>query len=457
MNSGANCLYISLYEVPCTNGGQHGVGESCKPGYMNDAHYAIDVIDACGSREETYTGWGGSGNHSASTGGVATDWLLNELKNSSNFTHWNYLVEPNKNILLNSVRKWMREKPISQSTIQDLDRRLKVFSDKERMFNDLDVYNQNTSKVANAELAEYSVRVSQMFDYLLENPSEANNLAAENSVWVLDKNRFISWESYLPVFRVLGDFMRANPGVEWEEIRELLELHNIRDIVLLKSVLEDWKRPDLVKPTIAFKEHKRISSIYDEIKNVTNFKKYLQKFEGKFSTAHLVFDVDILDKNTLAVTHKPKTSEIKIVFNKNIDWEKRPRIIIAYTFIHEIIHAEMFRKLLSVANNKGFISEAKLIKYMKENKKEELFNAYLESESNPKNQSEYQHEIMAKRYVSTIVEFLKDLYGDKYTDIEYKTIVWMGLSKTKAWENLPRIEREEYEQIWKEKYWLWEK
>ena len=259
MNSGANCLYISLYEVPCTNGGQHGVGESCKPGYMNDAHYAIDVIDACGSREETYTGWGGSGNHSASTGGVATDWLLNELKNSSNFIHWNYLVEPNKNILLNSVRKWMREKPISQSTIQDLDRRLKVFSDKERMFNDLDVYNQNTSKVANAELAEYSVRVSQMFDYLLENPSEANNLAAENSVWVLDKNRFISWESYLPVFRALGDFMRANPGVEWEEIRELLELHNIRDIVLLKSVLEDWKRPDLVKPTIAFKEHKKLN------------------------------------------------------------------------------------------------------------------------------------------------------------------------------------------------------
>ena len=325
MNSGANCLYISLYEVPCTNGGQHGVGESCKPGYMNDAHYAIDVIDACGSREETYTGWGGSGNHSAST--------------------------PNKNILLNSVRKWMREKPISQSTIQDLDRRLKVFSDKERMFNDLDVYNQNTSKVANAELAEYSVRVSQMFDYLLENPSEANNLAAENSVWVLDKNRFISWESYLPVFRALGDFMRANPGVEWEEIRELLELHNIRDIVLLKSVLEDWKRPDLVKPTIAFKEHKKLNCIYNKVKNAANFKQYLKNFDSDFSTEHLIFDVGILKDGVNASTRSPRNREIKITFNTNqLD---RPTADIARTFMHEIIHAEIYRKLLTVASTSG--------------------------------------------------------------------------------------------------------
>lgn len=47
MNSGANCLYISLYEVPCTNGGQHGVGESCKQ------YTRYSFIKVCIGRLET--------------------------------------------------------------------------------------------------------------------------------------------------------------------------------------------------------------------------------------------------------------------------------------------------------------------------------------------------------------------------------------------------------------------
>ena len=445
MNSGANCLYISLYEVPCTNGGQHGVGESCKPGYMNDAHYAIDVIDACGSREETYTGWGGSGNHSASTGGVATDWLLNELKNSSNFTHWNYLVEPNKNILLNSVRKWMREKPISQSTIQDLDRRLKVFSDKERMFNDLDVYNQNTSKVANAELAEYSVRVSQMFDYLLENPSEANNLAAENSVWVLDKNRFISWESYLPVFRALGDFMRANPGVEWEEIRELLELHNIRDIVLLKSVLEDWKRPDLVKPTIAFKEHKKLNCIYNKIKKTANFKQYLKNFDSDFSTEHLIFDVGILKDGVNASTRSPHNREIKITFN--INQLDRPTADIARTFIHEMIHAEIYRKLLTVASTSGGRIDWKNLEKMLENSD---FPGLLDYYMRYKYKSP-QHDMMAAHYRGIIKNFVRQVDAS-ITNEQAEAMAWIGLEETITWKNLPQAKKDKIKNTYRHWY-----
>ena len=51
----------------------------------------------------------------------------------------------------------------------------------------------------------------------------------------------------------------------------------------------------------------------------------------------------------------------------------------------------------------------------------------------------------------------KQRHGDAYSDVEYKSIAWMGVQNTNAWNNLPKKEREEYKKIWKEKYWSWEK
>jgi hypothetical protein len=40
---------IEIREVKCSHGGNHGVGESCGPGYVNDAHFVIYVIERCGN------------------------------------------------------------------------------------------------------------------------------------------------------------------------------------------------------------------------------------------------------------------------------------------------------------------------------------------------------------------------------------------------------------------------
>ncbi|MDR7769906.1 hypothetical protein [Riemerella anatipestifer] len=68
-----------------------------------------------------------------------------------------------------------------------------------------------------------------------------------------------------------------------------------------------------------------------------------------------------------------------------------------------------------------------------------------------------QHNMMGKHYVEIMVNFLKQVYGNKYSDIEYKTVVWMGLKDTRAWNLLPKSERDLYETTWVENYWLWEK
>lgn len=41
--------------------------------------------------------------------------------------------------------------------------------------------------------------------------------------------------------------------------------------------------------------------------------------------------------------------------------------------------------------------------------------------------------------------------------MEYRAIVWRGLKDSKAWNNLPDEEKEEYETIWNENYHKWKK
>ena len=43
---------IEIREVKCSHGGGHGVGDSCGPGYVNDAHFVIFVFERCTNTRE---------------------------------------------------------------------------------------------------------------------------------------------------------------------------------------------------------------------------------------------------------------------------------------------------------------------------------------------------------------------------------------------------------------------
>lgn len=122
--------------------------------------------------------------------------------------------------------------------------------------------------------------------------------------------------------------------------------------------------------------------------------------------------------------------------------------------MHELIHAEILRQLLAVASSNGSMNEATLLDYAKNHKHIELFNAYVKAKTNDAN---FQHQYMAQKYVTTIVNFLKQVYGTQHTDVEYKTVAWISsLKGTKAWNLLPQSEKDLYINTFNTNYWLWE-
>lgn len=225
---------------------------------------------------------------------------------------------------------------------------------------------------------------------------------------------------------------------------------------LFQELIIDWRNPTIVKPTARFKNNAKLNSIYNQAKNAANFKQYLQNFEPTFSVAHLKFDVGVVvNPNALAETKEPISYWIDITFNNAYDYANTPKVIIAYAFMHEMIHAEMFRKLLSISSTpQGNINWAEVKNLLNTHNYPGLFDyytRYLASDAN------LDHSIMGAHYITIIVNYLKQIYGNKFTDIEYKTIAWSGLRESKAWKLLPTSERQLYLNTWNSNYWLWEK
>lgn len=255
--------------------------------------------------------------------------------------------------------------------------------------------------------------------------------------------------------RWAAQFSWENQDVTWVQFQNWFIEEPILNNTLQNELFEDWADPNRVKPTTRFKNHAKINGIYNKIKTATNFNQILKNFTPEGSVAHLIFDIGITQKpESQAETSEPKNYWMTIKFNQNKDWANIPKVVIAQTFMHELIHAEILRQLLAVANSNGNINEATLLEYAKNHKHIELFNAYVKSKTND---ADFQHQYMAQKYITTIVNFLKQVYGTQYTDIEYKTVAWMSsLKGTKAWNLLPQSERDLYTNTFNTNYWLWE-
>jgi hypothetical protein len=125
-----------------------------------------------------------------------------------------------------------------------------------------------------------------------------------------------------------------------------------------------------------------------------------------------------------AQTTSPANYLITITFNENN--LNRPALSIARTFIHELIHAEIYRKFTQVQ-----------LLQLKDNYPG-LYDYYMRYEFNvPLGQSptSAQHEAMAKHYISIIVQALKE-YDNSLLESEYQAIAWEGLINTVAWNAL---------------------
>ena len=144
-----------------------------------------------------------------------------------------------------------------------------------------------------------------------------------------------------------------------------------------------------------------------------------------------------------------------------------PKSVIALIFAHEMIHAEMYRKMLDALKDakinektlqwdewkdpKGF---KKFLNSM-ENKYDGIFDYFVRYKHNiPRNEkSEWQHQMMAQHYRNIIKDVLTE-YDEINTEItlteeQKEALSWIGLMNDKfpSWNKLSQDEQEKIEGI----------
>ncbi|WP_292942645.1 hypothetical protein [Olleya sp. UBA1516] len=175
-------------------------------------------------------------------------------------------------------------------------------------------------------------------------------------------------------------------------------------------------------------------SVYTGMGNAPTFANYLNNFDGDMSVAHLkLTSSTTLPSNTNAETSAPQNYLITITFNENN--LNRPNLSIARTFIHEIIHAEIFRKLLSAANQPNLNYSEYTDEEWRDfiislrNNFEGIYDYYLRWKWDVpagQNPSSAQHEAMAQHYRDIIKQALQE-FDSSQTDEIYEALAWTGL------------------------------
>ncbi len=153
-----------------------------------------------------------------------------------------------------------------------------------------------------------------------------------------------------------------------------------------------------------------------------DFNSIIQKFVGEKPVNHLTFKIDYnLQDKTNAETKNLNDFNIAISINGNTLGE-RTAIGLARTLIHEAIHAEMKRKLISVGYKLDKISFPGIYDY---------YTRY----------EDWDHEQMAAHYIKTIADVIEDFDGRIQSRDFYESLAWEGLQETTSWSSLPEKQR----------------
>ena len=205
--------------------------------------------------------------------------------------------------------------------------------------------------------------------------------------------------------------------------------------------------------------------VYDKLtESSTDFKNAIKKFDGDFPVSHLKLIMEDLG-NTRGETRAPNGAgsspdyviTIAIKSNSNIHGVNyRPNLMTAKTIAHEVIHAEMFRKLLSVLDNGGNIAGVTRQQFLNvRNNFPGLYDYYKRYSFNTSTPNNAQHQAMATHYRQTIADILKDFDNNQHSNQFYMDLSWEGLrydgttgnNAIYTWTSLPPSEKERIEDV----------
>ncbi|WP_445457854.1 AHH domain-containing protein [Flavobacterium sp. HNIBRBA15423] len=120
---------IDIVEVKCSHSGEHGVGESCNTGYINDAHYEIYITTTCNDPStpvEIIDDTSNPNLYNDGAGGSITD-VLENILTPEELLWWNNANVNTKNAILdylnprvNDGEAWMFTKELISELSNDI-------------------------------------------------------------------------------------------------------------------------------------------------------------------------------------------------------------------------------------------------------------------------------------------------------------------------------------------------
>lgn len=193
--------------------------------------------------------------------------------------------------------------------------------------------------------------------------------------------------------------------------------------------------------------------VYDKLNSMsTGFKNMIKKFDGDFPVSHLKLELKDLGTTrgqTIAPDGTGNSPDyvitIQLNSNSNIHGiNYRPNLMTAKTIAHEVIHAEMFRKLLSVLDNGGNIAGI-----TRQNVLDALGNNYPGMYDYYRRYRNWQHQQMATHYRGTIADVLKVYDNNQHSYQFYMDLAWEGLKypNISTWSSQSQAEKDRINKV----------
>ncbi len=144
-----------------------------------------------------------------------------------------------------------------------------------------------------------------------------------------------------------------------------------------------------------------------------------------------------------AFTSEPNNYMITITFNTDPNLPSSvgnfSSIILAVEFMHEMIHAEMYRKLLAHAQQPEIPWTEEFIHSLRNdfNGLADYYTRWWLEQDPEVPAASAQHQLMAEHYIDIMIDALSDYDDNQHSQEFYEALSWIGLKKdTVAWNNL---------------------